>query len=277
MAIKMAYNNRIQRPGLNELNPNFNAANPQNIQIGNPNLKPELSNNLEFSLSKSIKKSYVSISFFGRQTNNSILRLTAPSDSIPSALITTYQNIGKQQVGGLNFFGNLFLTQKWSLNGGMDAYFNYVEGQVQTFNGYEFASNTGIVISGRMMSQLQMNKGWGLQAFGGFRGNEVTLQGVNSGMGFYSLGVRKDINDKKGSLGIAFDNFVNGMTRTNTSNSDLFSQKSVDYIYNQNVKVTFQYKLGNMKFVERKKTKSVNNTDQKSNGGGDTQQGGGTF
>jgi hypothetical protein len=213
----------------------------------------------------------VSISFFGRQTNNSILRLTAPSDSIPGALITTYQNIGKQQVGGINFFGNLFLTQKWSLNGGMDAYYNYVEGQVQTFNGYKLASNTGVVISGRMMSQLQMNKGWGLQAFGEFKGNEVTLQGLRSGRRFYSLGIRKDINDKKGSLGIAFDNFANGMTITNTTSSDLFSQKSVDYTYNQNVKVTFQYKLGNMKFVERKKTKSVNNTDQK-NGGGDAQQ-----
>jgi ferric enterobactin receptor len=277
MAIKMAYNNRIQRPGLRELNPNFNAANPQDIQIGNPSLKPEISNNLEFSLSKSIKKSYVSLSFFGRQTNNSILQLTAPSDSIPGALITTFQNIGKQQVTGLNFFGNLFITQKWTLNGGIDAYFNYVEGQVRTMDGYEFASNTGVVISGRMMSQLSMNKGWGVQAFGGFRGNQITLQGTNSGMGFYSLGLRKDINDKKGSLGFAFDNFVNGMTRTNTSNSDLFSQKSVDYIHNQNVKVTFQYKLGNMKFVERKKTKSVNNTDQKSSGAADTQQGGGTF
>ena len=40
-SIKAAYNRRIQRPGLQQLNPNFNAANPQNITIGNPALRPE--------------------------------------------------------------------------------------------------------------------------------------------------------------------------------------------------------------------------------------------
>ncbi len=270
MAIKMAYNNRIQRPGLKQLNPNFNAANPQDISVGNPNLTPEISNNLEFSLSKSIKRNYLNLSFFTRQTNNSILRLTSPSDSIPGALITTYENLGKQQVAGINFFGNFFLTQKWSLNGGIDAYYTYLEGQVQTLDGFDFASNSGIVIGGRVMSQLSLNKGWNMQAFTGFRGNRVSLQGVRSGMGFYSLGIRKDINEKKGSIGIAFDNFVNGMTIRNTSSSEVFKQESANYIYNQNVKVTFQYKLGNMKFVERKKTKSVNNTDVKSGGSDDT-------
>ncbi|AWW00839.1 outer membrane beta-barrel family protein [Arcticibacterium luteifluviistationis] len=272
LTVKAAYNNRIQRPGLQELNPNYNAANPQDIKIGNPNLTPEVSNNLEFSLSKSIKRSYINLSFFGRQTNNSILQLTSPSDTVAGALITTYENIGKQQVAGLNFFGNIFITQKWSVNGGFDTYYNYLEGQVQTADGFEFASNSGIVIGGRMMSQLSLNKGWGLQAFTGFRGNKVSLQGNDSGMAFYSLGVKKDINEKKGSIGLAFDNFVNGMTRTSTSSSPLFDQKSVNYIYNQNVKLTFSYKLGNMRFVEKKKTKSVNNTDQK--GGGESDSGG---
>ncbi|WP_341226012.1 outer membrane beta-barrel family protein [uncultured Arcticibacterium sp.] len=271
LTVKAAYNNRIQRPGLQQLNPNYNASNPQSITIGNPSLTPEVSNNLELSFSKSIKRSYINLSFFGRQTNNSILQLTSPSDTVAGALITTYENIGKQKVAGLNFFGNVFLTQKWSINGGFDVYYNYLEGQVQTIDGFELASNNGIVLGGRMMSQLSLNKGWGLQAFSGFRGNKVSLQGEESGMAFYSLGVKKDINEKKGSIGIAFDNFVNGMTRTSTSSSDLFSQKSVNYIHNQNVKLTFSYKLGNMRFVEKKKTRSVNNTDQK--GGGDSDSG----
>jgi ferric enterobactin receptor len=273
LAIKMAYNNRIQRPGLKQLNPNFNAANPQDISVGNPNLTPEISNNLEFSLSKSIKRNYLNLSFFTRQTNNSILELTSPSDSIPGALITTYENIGKQQVAGINFFGNFFLTQKWSLNGGIDAYYTYLEGQIQTADGFELADNSGIVIGGRVMSQITLNKGWAMQAFSGFRGNRVSLQGNRSGMGFYSLGIRKDINEKKGSIGIAFDNFVNGMTMRNTTSSELFNQESVNFIHNQNIKLTFQYKLGNMKFVERKKTKSVNNTDVKSGGGEDSSGG----
>lgn len=267
MAVKLAYNNRIQRPGLRQLNPNYNAANPQSIEIGNPNLEPEISNNVELSLSKSIKRNYINLSLYARQTNNSILRLTTASDTLAGALITTYENIGKEQTSGINLFGNFFLTPKWSLNGGFDVYYVYMEGQVQTLDGFEVASNNGIVLGGRMMSQISLNKGWAIQAFGGMRGNQVTLQGERTGFGFYSMGLRKDINDKKGSLGFAFDNFLGGMTMRTTNVSPLFSQESVNYIYNQNVKVTFQYKLGNMKFVAKKKTRSVNNTD--GIGGGD--------
>lgn len=52
---KIAYNRRIQRPGLQQLNPNVNLANPLNISYGNSSLSPELTDNFELSLSKSIK------------------------------------------------------------------------------------------------------------------------------------------------------------------------------------------------------------------------------
>ena len=34
--VKTAYNRRIQRPGLTQLNPNLNLVNPQSLQQGNP-------------------------------------------------------------------------------------------------------------------------------------------------------------------------------------------------------------------------------------------------
>ncbi len=134
--MKLAYNKRIQRPGLQQLNPNFNAANPQNINIGNPTLRPELTDNLELSLSTSIKKTYLTVALFGRQTSNAITRITTPSDTLIGALITTYQNIGKEQTYGANVFGNVFLTSKWTLNGGVDMYYNYLEGRQVGLIGY---------------------------------------------------------------------------------------------------------------------------------------------
>ena len=268
--LKLAFNTRIQRPGLQQLNPNFNAANIQNISIGNPSLKPELTNNLELSLSTNFQKTYLTFSVFGRQTNNAITRLTTPSDTLLGAVVTTFENIGREQVIGTNVFGNVFLTPKWTLNGGIDLFYNYLEGQQVGLNGLsQTMDNTGFVISGRVQSQVQLGGGWGIQAFGGFRGNRVQLQGVQGGMGMYSLGVRKDFPSKKGSLGLAFDNFLGGMRMTNTLNSPLFNQVMVSSIYNQNVKLTFSYKLGNMKMVEKKKTKGVKNDDVLSGGSND--------
>ena len=264
--LKLAYNNRIQRPGLQQLNPNVNTANPQSISVGNASLKPEISNNVELSLSTNIKKTYLNMSLFSRSTNNSITRITTPSDTIQGAVITTFQNIGREQTFGTNIFGNLFITSKWTINGGMDLYYNYLEGQQVGVNGVSSTiSNSGIVISGRLQSQISLKNGWAVQAFGGFRGNRIQLQGTQGGMGMYSLGVRKEFKNKKGSLGLAADNFFGGAVMRNTLTSPQFNQMSVNNIYNQNIKLTFSYKIGKMKFTETKKSK-LNNDDVKSGG-----------
>ncbi|RYF57698.1 MAG: TonB-dependent receptor, partial [Cytophagaceae bacterium] len=57
--IKLAYNRRLQRPGIQFLNPNVNNSNPTNITKGNPLLSPELTDNLEFSTSAYIKSVYL--------------------------------------------------------------------------------------------------------------------------------------------------------------------------------------------------------------------------
>jgi outer membrane receptor protein involved in Fe transport len=265
--VKAAYNRRIQRPGLQQLNPNFNAANPFNISIGNPNLKPELTDNFELSLSTSIKKTYLNASVFSRSTNNSIMRLSTPSDTLAGAIITTFENIGKQQVVGANVFANVYLTPKWTLNGGVDVYYNYLEGKVQGLDGTSInTSNSGIVIGGRIMSSLSLNKGWAMQAHGGMRGNQVTLQGVQGSFYMYSVGVKKDFANKKGSIGLATENFLGGMKMKSTSVTPLLNQTMVNNIYNQNVKLTLSYKIGKMSFVAPKKTKGVKNDDVKEGG-----------
>lgn len=261
--IKLAYNNRIQRPGLQQLNPNFNLANAQNISYGNPSLKPEITNNVELSLSSNINRTYLNLSLFGRMNNNSIIRLSSPSDTLAGAIVTTYQNIGKQQTFGANIFGNTFITPKWSLNGGIDIYYTYLDGQTQNATGtFSSVSKDGIVVNGRLTTQYSFNKGWGIQAFAGFRGNQVQLQGIQTNTAMYSIGVKKDFVNKKGSIGLATENFFGGMKMTSTLESPTFNQVSINNIYNQNLKLTFSYKIGNMKFVE-KKSKSVKNDDVK--------------
>lgn len=264
--LKLAYNNRIQRPGLQQLNPNLNISNPQSISVGNPTLRPEISNNVELALSTNINKTYLNVSVFGRQTNNSITRISMPSDSVVGAIITTFENIGKEQTFGTNIFGNFFLTPKWTLNGGVDLFYNYLEGQQTGLDGLSAKiSNDGFVISGRLQSSISFKKGWAVQASGGFRGNRVQLQGMQGGMGMYSIGARKEFANKKGSIGLAAENFF-GMKMRSTLTTPMFNQVMVNNLYNQNVKLTFSYKIGKMKFTESKKSK-VKNDDVM--GGGD--------
>jgi outer membrane receptor protein involved in Fe transport len=268
--LKFGYSRRIQRPGLQQLNPNFNNSNPQSISVGNPSLTPEFTNNLELAVSTRFKQTFINISLFGNQTDNGIMQIRSIYDST-GAIITRYENIGKQKNLGLNFFGNVYLTPKWTVNGGFDVVYNMLEGLVTNEKGLSTqASNSGFSGGGRLMSTLTLKDGWAIQGFGGMHGARVQLQGTSGGFAMYSVGFRKDFKNKKGSIGLAGENFLQkAVVVRSTLKSDYLSQNSVMNLYNSGVRINLAYKFGKMGFEQKKKTRSVKNDDLKDGGGGD--------
>ncbi|MBC3788725.1 TonB-dependent receptor domain-containing protein [Spirosoma utsteinense] len=276
--VKLAYNRRIQRPGLQQLNPNFNAANPQNITIGNPALRPELTNNFELGLSKTIKKTFVNATFFGRVTNNAITQIREPSDTLVGAIVTTYQNIGRQYTYGTNTFANVAITSKINVGVFLNFFYTSLTGQTTGVDGLsQELTNTGFNLSGGSFASAQFKNGWGAQAFGFMQGTQVQLQGTQGGFGFYTVGVKKEFANKKGSVGLAAENFLTSRFNIHTVlNSPQFNQVNDVYLYNRGVRVTFTYKIGKMTMdAPRKKAKSVNNDDVKSDGAGQAPAAGG--
>ena len=266
---KLGYNRRIQRPGLQQLNPNFNAANPQNITIGNPSLRPELTNNFELGLSKTIKKTFINATFFGRVTNNAITQVSRPSDTLAGAIVTTYQNIGRQYTYGTNTFANVAVSSKINVGLFMNLFYTSLSGQTTGQDGLSADfTNTGFNLSGGTFASAQFSNGWGAQAFGFMQGSQVQLQGRQGGFGFYTVGIKKDIANKKGSVGLAAENFLSNRYNIHTVlNSPQFSQVNDVYLYNRGIRLTFTYKIGKMTMdAPRKKAKSVNNDDVKSDG-----------
>jgi hypothetical protein len=127
-------------------------------------------------------------------------------------------------------------------------------------------------------------KGWGIQGFSFLRGSQVQLQGRQAGFGMYSLGIRKDFKNKKGSIGFGAENFLTQGIRMKTElSSPTFTQLMDTQRLNRGFRVNFNYRIGKMSFdAPRKKAKSVENDDLKAgddnNGGGNNgggMQGGG--
>ncbi|MBO0937608.1 TonB-dependent receptor [Fibrella sp. HMF5335] len=268
---KLGFNRRIQRPGLQQLNPNFNAANPQNITIGNPQLRPELTNNFELGVSRTIKKTFVNATFFGRVTNNAIVQVSRPSDSLAGAIVSQYQNIGRQYAYGTNAFINVAATSKINVGVFLNAFYTSLSGQVTGRDGLTSElTNTGFNVSGGSFVQAQFKHGWGVQAFGFMQGNTIQLQGTQGGFAFYTVGVKKEFANKKASLGLAAENFLQERFNIHTVlNSPLFNQVNDVYLYNRGIRLTFTLKLGKVTAeAPRKKARSVNNDDVKSDGTG---------
>ncbi len=260
--LKLAYNRRLQRPGIQYLNPNVNASNPTNITKGNPQLSPELTDQLELSTSFYKNTFYLGVAAFGRLTNNSIESIRTSESGI---ITTTYGNIGHKETYGVNINANITLFKKWQMGGGFDSYYVYLTNNNP--NPDLKSTNDGIVASGRFHTNLTLNNGWGIQGFGMLRGRSVELQGSQAGFGFYNLGVKKDFSNKKGSIGLAMENFLSNRFRMKTEiAAPTFTQSSTNYLYNRGIRVNFSYKFGKMNFTEVKprRKKSVNNDDQKS-------------
>lgn len=281
--LKVAYNRRIQRPSIQFLNPNIQQGNSKNVTQGDPTLSPEYSNNYEVSYSALIKSVTVNLAAFYRNTDNAI---QAVRDRIGTDTVrTTYKNIGLQDAYGFNLFLNINLSNKFSLNAGTDTYYAVLKNNLPTTDpsyAVYSASNTGWVSNFRLFGNYNLNNGWGLQFFGFYRGTQVQLQGYQGGFRMYSLSVKKDFANKKGSIGAGMENFFTPtMKIQNYSESSVLVQDNYNTLYNFSFKVNFSYRIGKMSMNNppRRNKKSINNDDLKEGGdqgdGGGAQQSGG--
>ncbi|WP_169513387.1 outer membrane beta-barrel family protein [Flexithrix dorotheae] len=264
--IKLAYNRRIQRPSLEFLNPNVNATNPKNITQGNPNLNPEFTDNFEASYGAYKGSKSINISAFVRNTSGSIQQVRSVFSE--DVTYSTYENIGKESAYGLSLFGNLRFGKKAMINTGIDMYYAVLDNNLE--DPLYKASNSGMVVSGRLFGSYNLTEKWSLQGFAFARGRNIQLQGYQSGFYMYSLSLNRNFKDKKGSIGIGAENFLTGQMKMITeSSSPLFTQSSTNTMNNLNFKINFSYRLGKMDFGanSRRKGRKVENDDLKKSGG----------
>ncbi|GLU51490.1 TonB-dependent receptor [Dyadobacter frigoris] len=262
---KGGYNRRIQRPGIQQLNPNINIVNPQNLMTGNLQLRPELTDNYELSSSGPVGKFYINAAVFTRQTARAISQVRIPIDSIEGATLTTYQNIGKQHDYGANLYVSWQILPVWSVNGSIDAYYSILNGVSAGRDGANIAvTNHGWYANKRFMTQISLPNNWKVQANGMFNGKALQLQGRMGGYMLYSFGFRKDFKGNKGSLGITGDNiFSKSIKVSGDFSSPLFVQTTRNQLINRGVRLTFSYKIGKIGTDVKRKTKGIKNTDVK--------------
>ncbi|MBS1950971.1 MAG: TonB-dependent receptor [Cytophagales bacterium] len=282
--IKMSFNRRIQRPSIQNLNPNTVASNPLSISSGNPNLSPEYTNNYELGYSAYIKSTSLNFSAFMRNTDNAIQQVRSSVPNDPGVVLTSYRNIGIQDAYGGSVFGNISFSNKFSLSGGSDFYYAYLKNPGASPTDPLRTRNSGWVFNVRGFGNYTIGNGWGLQFFGFFRGRQVQLQGYQTSFRVYSLSLQKEFNEKRGSIGLGAENFFTPTLTIRTSSvSPLLNQEGYNTMHYFNFKVTFNYRIGKLTTKQPKKKKSISNDDlmdggdQNDAGGGmgGGQQGGG--
>lgn len=258
--LKVSYNKRMQRPSLFYLNPFLNDSDPQNQLQGNPNLAPEISDNIELGYSTFIKGTVINASVFYRNTKAIIEHYYFPAQKL-----TTYLNLGKSESYGMNVFASYSPIKNWNLitNIGVNSY-EVKDPLTNKSSGTHLNYN----IMGR--TSLILKKGWNTEAFMVLNSTRRTFQGESGGIKIYGAALKKEIWNKMGSVGINVLNpFGRDLHIVNRNSGTNFVQNMDIYFPIRSFGVNFSYKFGKLKFAENKG--KIKNDDLKA---GEQQQGG---
>ena len=189
--LRLSYNQRIQRPNQRHINPFVDYNDNRDISFGNPSLTPELVHQVEIATNLFIKESMLSLSVYGRRTEDLIESLLRVNEDGVSE--TTFENFGIRSAAGFNLFGTVSIGKSFSIQGGTDFNFWEIKGMLED----EDLSNSGYDYNARLNLSWSLTETLKVEGFGFFRSPSFSVQGKTPSWSTMSVGVRKEFFDKK--------------------------------------------------------------------------------
>ncbi|MFN0203335.1 MAG: outer membrane beta-barrel family protein, partial [Bacteroidia bacterium] len=259
--LKLAYNKRLQRPGLWYLNPFVDNSNPLFVSTGNPYLLPEIAHTIDLGFSKFGNFGNLNVSVYQNIQTQGISNFTTFNAEKGSSF-TSYYNIGRTYGTGLsvNVSGKVGKKFSYFVNSSAE-YQTYLS----TFNNIKY-KNSGIMGNGYASATYQLPKDFRIQANGNLWSGDVNIQGRNGMWYQYGLGAGKSFFKKKLTLTVSVNNFVQKNLRSVSISKDPnFEGRSENLQPARALRFSLNYNFGDLKEqVSRKK--GVSNDDAKSGG-----------
>lgn len=253
--LRLAYQMRISRPTIEQVNPYRMVISDFTAQQGNPDLNSEHSNNVSLTYSN----------FGGRVGGTIGAEYTQVDDMISPYHITdgvqyvsTYGNIGRKRAFALNGFMNWTIIPRMTL--GFNGRLEYLTLRSDSPHYSNHGWGGNLTANWNYMTTSD----WTFSAYGGWSARNIELQGTRSGWYYYGVGVnRKLLSDKSLTIGVNASNFLQGRmhydSETITGSSIVRSHYTVR---NWNVGVNISWTFGSLKQDVRSVDAKIVNDDQ---------------
>lgn len=256
--LQLNYSRRVNRPNFFQLIPYRDYTDPQNQREGNPNLKPEFTNSLEFSY----LKNWTNVNFLGtlyfRNTNNMISTISTPIGK--DTLLTQFVNANKNNSYGAELTVKNQIIKGWDLTTNVNLY--QTELQVRTTK--ENFNNKGFSWFAKINSETKLpanftfqvnatyqaptialpNNGGGGRG-GGFMMVPASAQGMIKGFSSVDVAVRKDfLKNKAASLTLSLSDVFNTRQYELDQTTPSFWQDYIRKRESRILKLQFSYRFG---------------------------------
>lgn len=254
-SIKLAYQMRITRPGMTELNPYKIQQTPLNVTYGNPELLSQKSNNVSLTYSNFTLPVQINFSASYTYTDKMILSYNFLGDDGIS--YTTYGNYGHCNQGALyTYLGYPIIPgMRLGINAGVN-YADYKSGRVGVHN-HGWGWNIGGDYS------YEMPKDFTLSAYGGAGRANVNFQTQGSVWSYHGLGITKSLlPEKRLRITLSAMNFCTPKQHyTQTVLSDAMKITNKTTFNTWNVSLSVSYRIGSLTSGAKSTAKNVNNDD----------------
>lgn len=251
-SIKLSYSYRIERPDYEDLNPFLDLSDPRNASQGNPNLKPEIGNNFELGFNRSFKKGgNLNVALFFRHNNQDVKsyatfypEYVVGDSTYKNLTLNTRLNIGEEIRAGISLSGSIPFGSKFTVRPNM-----YVAKQT-LINKYTGGPNiNGFRARVNLNATYEFNKDFSAELFGTYSAPENSIQGKRPAFFFYNFAIRKELFNKKGSIGLTatnpFNKYIDLQNTVTAINSVRESYRKLPF---RSFGLTFAYRFGKLDF-----------------------------
>lgn len=253
--IGINYGRRIERPDYSDLNPFIHFLDRYTYEQGNPNLKPQFSQNIELSHTYG---GFLTTTLNYTVTKDIIQEVLEQHEATNETFIKK-ANIAKLHQVGVSISGYKEITKWWSGNIYANLFNNQFEGVVNS-------DNIKIGVTSFLLQtqqQFKFGKGWQAEAGGFYR--TKGLEGVIfiHSVGQVNFGLSKQVIKNKGTVRLNFrDAFKTANFKGYSRYGDV-DAKFQNYNYNQSLSISFTYRFSKGK---------MNANNQRKNGSAEDEQ-----
>ncbi|WP_229365803.1 outer membrane beta-barrel family protein [Fibrisoma montanum] len=252
----LGYTQRIQRPGIYQLNPFVDRSNPNFERSGNPTLRPAFVNDFQLGFNTS-KKGSVNVGAGYTNFRDMIMPVAVfnPETNITRA---TFGNTGRARLFMLMLNINYPINKYWnfSLNS------RVAHGRVSGVVDGQVVSNQGIMYQANVSTGYKLPKGWRVNGNLTMVGPNINIQGTTNAMVSSSFSASKDMFKDKLALSAAFNNpFTRFRDARRETFGPNFNQLDIRRDYFRSFNLSLNYKFGKLKEAIKKNKRGIRNDD----------------
>ena len=273
---QLSYSRRVDRPGVDQVNPIREWSTPLISSYGNPELEPQFTNSLEVNYTRNLKKGSITAGVFYRIIEDEINRALYVDRIDLDKTILTFDNFENTSAYGIELSSNYRPTKWWSLNASFDLYsqkskgiseeLNTAEGQAPTVNDIvaKKVEVDNLVWNVRMNNNFSITKDLTFSLFGMYRGMQKGIQFERQPMYFVNTGLRYNFM-QNATVSFNYNDIFNTMKFEFESDRPYPSKGEFNWESNSWY-VGLSYRFGGNKYRAVQRKNRDNN--EKSGGGG---------